>query len=187
MAWEIVTKQEVADVHPINLDNMPDIWSETVEALIRQHMSSPNLGKPASVTEIHDGNGTNMLSVHAPPIQSVTSLTIQTVVVTSDEYVVYPNYIKLKDMNFVEGTLNVEITYMSGNTVVDPTVKLAAIAMIAAIANYKGTHGADSSLKWSQVDDQQAGEATPNRNIGLTSHLTRIMKRILRRERVRAQ
>jgi hypothetical protein len=93
----------------------------------------------------------------------------------------------MKEMNFIEGNLNVEVTYMSGSTEIDPTVKLAAIAMIAAMANYYGTHGSDSSLKWAVADEQSAGEPSPNRNIGLTSHLQRIMKRILRRERVRAR
>jgi hypothetical protein len=85
MSWEIVTKQEVADVHPMDVDNMPDIWSATVEALIRQYMSSPNLGKPVEVTEIHSGDGTKILIVRKPPIQSVSSLLVSTVSVASSE------------------------------------------------------------------------------------------------------
>lgn len=185
MAWEIVTKQEVRSVHPMDVTEMPDLWSEMVEALIRQHLSSPNLGKPASVTEVHSGDGTSMLLVKSPPIDSVTSITVAQATLTSADYVVFPNHIQLKHQVFPEGNLNVEVTYVSGGTV-DPTVKLAAVAMIAAIANYQGRHGADASMKWANVDQQMAGEETPTRNIGLTSHLKTIMKRVLRRNRVRA-
>ena len=79
-----------------------------------------------------------------------------------------------------------KVSYVSGSSVMNDVVRLAAAAMIVAIVNYRKRSGADSSIKWGTAD-QKAGEETPNQNIGLTSHLVTIMKRLLKRARVRAR
>ena len=103
----------------------------------------------------------------------------------STGYVAFQNHIELIAQRFPKGILNVQVDYTSGDETVSPTVKLTAAAMIAAMINYKERYGADSTYKWGS-GEQEAGETTPNLNVGLTSHLRTIMRRMLRRERIRA-
>ena len=65
-------------------------------------------------------------------------------------------------------------------------VRLAAIAMISACANYKGRHGSDGSLKWADTE-RYAGEEPPSEKVGLTTHLKKIMEQLLKRPNVRAR
>ena len=94
------------------------------------------------------------------------------------------------DLEFTPGNLNVSVTYVAGGgldpngLIADPLIRLTAAAMIVAIANYKGRAGADSSIKWGNAD-QKEGNSTPTFDVGLTSHLRRIMKNMLRRSRLR--
>lgn len=186
MAWTLCTKEEVIVIHKYPLDQLEDLWSEVVEDLIIQHLGAPYYGTSQAITnETHDGDGNNILIVRKPPIISVEEVRISAIALTSADHVAYSNHIALVAQNFTEGILNVQIDYTSGQMTVRPTVKLTAIAMIAAIINYYRRYGAEGSFKWGSPDDQ-IGENTPNLNVGLTSHLRAIMKRMLRRERVRA-
>lgn len=185
MAWDLCSKEEVTSIQPVPADELKDFWSDTVEALIREHMGTPNLGSSAVVVnETHNGDNTNLLIVRQPPIISVQDIRISGVAVTASDYVIYPNRIELVAQRFPEGVLNVQVDYTSGDLSVSPVVKLTAVAMIVAIINYRGRYGADSTLKWGAPDDKM-GENSPNLNVGLTSHLKQIMKRMLRRERIR--
>lgn len=186
MAWELCTKEEVISIHHAPLDELPDLWSEIVEDMIRTHMGAEYYGtSQVIIAETHSGDNTNILLVRSPPIISVEELRVSAIALVSTGYVIFPNHITLRAQNFPEGTLNIQIDYTSGVLTVKPKVKLAAIAMIAAIMNYQGRYGADSSVKWG-TGDQQVGMENPNVKIGLTSHLVVIMKRLLRREKVRA-
>lgn len=185
MAWTLCTKEDIANLHPIPAASLKDDWSSLVEALIREHMETPYLGLlEAVVDEYHDGDGTVFLRVKNPPIYSVESVRINNVLLLSSDYVVFGSYIQLKSQIFPKGNLNVVISYTSGSTQVSYSVKLAAVSMVVALANYWGRAGADASLKWSS-GDQKAGEESANRNLGLTSHLKGIMKQLLRRPVVR--
>ncbi len=187
MAWTLCSKEDVQNLHPIAETELQDQWSEQVEALIRQHLGTPYLGTTQSITEeLHSGDDTSILRVNKPPIISVSELKINTVTITAADYAVFPTYIQLKSQTFIDGTLNVSVSYVSGGITVDPTIKLAAAAMIIAIINYNRRMGADGSIRWGRPEER-LGEETPNRNPGLTSHLTIIMKRLLRRKRVRAR
>lgn len=186
MAWKLCSKEDVVSIHPFPVDELQDFWSDSVEELIKVHMGTPNLGESiVLVNKTYNGDGTNVLIVRQPPIISVEDIRISGVALTGAEYVVYPNYVALLNQSFPEGLLNVQIDYTSGETIVSASVRLTASAMIAAIVNYRQRYGADSTIKWA-TGDQQLGESTPNMNVGLTSHLTQIMKRMLRRERIRA-
>jgi len=186
MAWKLCSKQQVISIHPFPADELDDFWSDVVEALIKQHLGTPHLGESIAVTnETHDGDGTNMLVVRKPPIISVQDVRVSGVALIPGDYVVYPHHIALIAQTFPEGVLNAQIDYTSGDPTVDPTVQLTAASMIAAIINYRQRYGADSTIKWA-TGEQEMGESTPNMNVGLTSHLKQIMKRMLRRERIRA-
>lgn len=183
MAWVLCSKSDVQAITPISEGELQEFWSNTVEALIRQHMNNPNLGtSEVIVAELHSGDGNTILQVRKPPIISVQAVRVSDYAYTAADYAVFTNYIQMKNgIVFPEGTLNVEADYTSGETEVPFDVQLTAAAMIVAIINYKGRMGADSSLKWG-TGEKVAGEDTPNANIGLTSHLSTIMRRMLRRD-----
>ena len=186
MAWELCTKEDVLDLHPYPADQLKNSWSENAEFLIRRHMDTPYLGTTEVLTnETHSGDGTTMLVVRKPPIVSVEALRISSIASSTADYVVFQNYVQLIAEKFPEGNLNVQIDYTSGSSTVPVDVRIAAVAMIAAQINYFKRYGADASIMWGQPD-VTTSEETPNRNVGLTSHLKRIMKDILRREKVRA-
>lgn len=186
MAWELCSKDDVMDIHPVPESELKDSWSDQVEGLIREHMGAPYLGTSAAITdEYHNGDGTHLLFVKYPPIISVQSITAGDVALTSADYVIRETSIALLSYVFPVGTMNVKISYTSGGAVPE-SVRLAATTMIVAIINYKRMAGADGSLKWGSAE-KKAGEDTPNRNVGLTSHLKTIMKRLIRRPRLRVR
>lgn len=185
--WTFATKEDVIDIHPIPQSHLKDSWSDWVEALIRQYLNNPNLGKTETITdEYHDGDGTDVLMVKRPPIASVSSISVEKVALQPADYIVFRNYVQLKNRVFTEGTANVKISYVSGDTTIPVNVRMTAAAMIVAIANYRDMAGADSSYKWAEPD-QEMGERSPNKNLGLTSHLTRIMKRMLERDNLKVR
>lgn len=188
MAWTLCSKTDITDIHPIPQSELKDSWSEMVEGMIRLHMGEPYLGSTQAITdEYHDGDGTRLLWVRKPPIVSVESISVAGASLTAADYVVFQNFVQLKDRYFTAGNLNVTISYTSGAPVVDDNIRLCAAAMIVAIINYRKRQGADASLKWGSGLDMKAGEETPNTNVGLTSHLSRIMKQTLKRRRARVR
>jgi hypothetical protein len=153
MSWTLCSKADVISIHPTNEAALPDLWSDAVEQLIREHLSKPGLGlSQDEVTESYSGDGTPVLILHRLPIISVSSVTIDGVVVS--DYTVNKTSIQLTgEQTFTDGNLNVSVTYVSGGgldengLIADPLIRLTAAAMVVAIANYKGRAGADSSVK----------------------------------------
>lgn len=180
-AWELCTKEDIGSLHPVNVAELEDSWSLMVEALIRQHLGTPYLGSTQAITaEVHNGDNTPYLRVKKPPIDSVTAIRINEVVVLPADYIVSANHVQLEAELFLRGNANVQIDYVSGSTVIDPVVMLTATSMVVAVLNYKKRFGADASIKWSDADTK-GGENSANKNLGLTSHLKEIMKQLLRR------
>lgn len=184
-AWTLCSKDDVISLHPVTETEIKDEWSEMVEDLIREHMGQPFLGYSGTVLdEYHDGDGTNVLRVKKPPIISVTSLSVNDVSLSASDYVAFENYIELRAQVFPRGALNTKLTYLSGDTTPSNVVRMTAAAMIVAIINYRKRAGADASIKWGTAE-RKDGEKTPNQYLGLTSHLVKIMKQMLKRPFVR--
>ncbi len=204
MAWTLCKRDDVRSIHPISEAELQDLWGDAVEAMIRRHLGEPYLGLSQSLTELYSGDGSTVLMVKYPPISSVTSLIIDDFEMPTGSYIFTESTVQLLGPlepadgmaysdygpSFTDGSLNVELTYLSGrglNTdgiIDDPIIRLTAASMIVAIAQYKGRAGADASIKWGAAD-QKDGEPSPVLNAGLTSHLNTIMKRMLRRTHVR--
>ena len=182
MAWELCSKSDVTTLHPVNASELEDLWSETVEGMIRQHLGTPDLGSSQSITaEVHNGDDTVFLRVKKPPIISVSDIRINGASVTASQYIVHDNHIQLEIGQFPDGNANVQVDYVSGSSVIHPTVKLAAATMIVAFVTYNRRAGADSSVKWSSSTETKSGEDTPTKDLGLHEHLNAIMKQLLRR------
>lgn len=194
MAWSLCSKSDVVSIHPTRESDLQDFWSDAVESLIREHLGTPDLGRQTAITnELHSGDGlSSILLVRRPPIVSVTSLTVNGIPVGSDGYVVSLTSIELLGTVFPAGQLNVAASYVSGSlvdqvtglAVVDPIIRLTAAAMIVALVQYKSRAGSDGTLKWGNAEQMEGGKS-PVYNVGLTSHLQTIMRRMLRRQRVR--
>lgn len=189
MAWSLCKKEDVMSIHPVAESVIQDFWSDSVEAMIRQYMGAPNLGLQTTVTEYYDGPGTNILMVKSPPLISVTSLSVGGATISSADYILTDNSIQLLNQIFPVGQLNITLTYLSGSATlgpdnIDPIVRMTAAAMVVAVLQYRTRAGADSSIKWGKAE-AQSGEPSPNMNIGLTSHLQTIMRRMLRKSKVR--
>ena len=44
MSWTLCSKADVISIHSITEAALPDLWSDAVEQLIREHMGKPGLG-----------------------------------------------------------------------------------------------------------------------------------------------
>lgn len=187
MAWELCSKEDVISIHPVTEAELQDEWSDFVEGLIRQHKSEPYLGTSVVITnEYHNGDGSPLLFVSKPQIISVQSVVVNGATLLSTDYVVFPTYIELKGMVFTEGSLNVVVSYTSGDTTVGDVERMCAAVMIVAIINYRKRFGADASVRWANLD-QKAGEDSANLSVGLVDHLNAIMKKMLRRSKLRVR
>lgn len=184
MAWTLCTKQDVASIHNIDVTSLQDSWSETVEGLISEYMGSPALAQDTTYVEKFDGNGKNVIAVRRPPIKSVTSVKFSGTSIAAADYDVGTTTIKLLYYNLPRGINNIEVEYVSGSTTVPESVRLASVAMIAAMYNHYGRHGADGSIKWADVERATTGER-PTRTAGLITHLKDIMKSTIRRNKLR--
>lgn len=184
MSWTFCSKQDVVGIHPVTEQELRDEWSDMVEALIKQYLGQPNLGEAVTITDEYlNGDGSTVMAVKSPPIDTVISLIVDGVTLTAGDYVVFESYIHLKYAVFPRGNLNVVLSYTTKSTVSE-IVRLAAVAMIISIVNYRKRGGADASLKWSSLDSK-IGEQTPGVSLGLTEHLNGVMKSILRKPRLR--
>lgn len=190
MAWEICTKEDVKSLYPTLEADLLDIHSNIVEDLIREYMGAPHLGTSVAITdEYHNGDGGDVITVFKPPIVSVQSVTISDALIPTSDYVVTDHTIQLLYDTFEEGRANVVLDYTSGSGTVPGSARMAAIAMVIALLNYKGRYGADGSIVWGVPAEtrQEGGERSPVFNIGLISHLKRIMVGMLKREKVRVR
>jgi hypothetical protein len=188
MAWELCTKEDVQALYPIEESDLLAIHSDLVEGLIREYMGAPYLGTTSVITdEYYNGNGSDTLMVKKPLIVSVQSLMIDSAVVDPSTYIVGTHKIQLLSGVFTAGRANIILDYTSGSSIVPTSVRMAAISMMIALINYQGRQGADGSIIWGVPAEttQEGGERSPSFNIGLISHLKRIMVGLLKREKVR--
>jgi len=185
LAWTLCSKQDVAVLHHIEVTSLQDAWSEMVEGLISEYMGSPAIVQDTTYTETFDGDGKDIITVRRPPIKTVTSVSFSGTSISSGDYEVGDTIIKLLYYGTPAGSRNVEVVYVSGySDDVPASVRLAAAAMIAAISNHYGRFGADTSLKWADVQDTRTSN-TPTKAGGLITHLESIMKSIIRRNKIR--
>jgi len=185
MAWTFCSKEDITLMYPIEESDLEDAYSELVEGLIQEHQGTPYLGSSTLVSdEYHDGDGTDSLAVHKPPIVSVSSLEVNTAALTASDYIVKDTTIQLKYQTFPSGRANVKISYYSGQTTNIPqSVRLAAMTMIVALLTYKNRYGADGTLRFAQSPTRE-GEMTPVFSMGVITHLKGIMKNLLRRDKI---
>jgi len=157
-----------------------------VEGMIREFIGRPQLGlTTTSFTETKSGDGSTWMRLKHTPIVAVSQILVSDVAVDADNIYVGEYYVQLKNnLSFTRGVRNVDITYTAGSGDVTADIRLAAATMIVAINNFYGRQGSDSSLKWSTMTDSKdkGGEPSPDKNLGLASHLDGIMKSMIKKK-----
>ena len=198
MAWTLVSKATVANLHHLDTTSLQDEWSNWVEDMIKDHYGYTYIGTTTTISEeAHDGDGTPYVFVDNPPIVSVTTLAIGTITtnaITSTSYKVYDDHIQLINdprthlasamggafNYFPIGQQNIKVTYVSGLASVPATVELCAAQMVAEIAKFYQKGGADSNSKFLPTQVMRDGRAYVL-DRGLAATLSGIMKTLLRK------
>lgn len=189
MAWEAVSKVEVAKLAGINTTELQDWWYNVAVDLIARHTRYTNIGTLVSVTEVRDGNDAARIAVAKPPIYSVTSVSVNGTVYSSDTYTFDSVSISFKNLLsdytgydrsfvFTRGTKNVVIAYTSGSIVVDQSVALAIALIIKELANTSSGEGAESRIQYYRPGESAATEA-PLTQWGIHGKIVGVVKTIL--------
>ena len=168
MAWEAVSENEVALICGTSVDTLRDIWYDWAVGIIERHTGVHNIGDIATITEERDGNGIDRITVNKPPIDSVTSVTVDGYVVSSGDYtfdnvsIVFedtlPTNPHLATMKFNRGSKNVTLVYESGaseNYAVGVTIAL----IVKEFSRLERSEGAEAHLQFYQVGKNRATEA----------------------------
>lgn len=188
MAWEICTEQDVRDIQTVP-EIVPETWSTMVEGLVRNYTGYNKLGVAvAEYTDTKSGDNSSFMRLRNAPVDSITSVTIDSVSVGSDYIYTGEYFVQLTDGKvFTYGTRNVVVVYQAGSLIVPDDIRMAAATMIVAVANFYGRGGADQSIKWSTGDSQnaQTGEDSPSSKLGLASHLQGIMRTMITSRKVK--
>jgi len=189
MAWEAVSKIEVGKLSGTRVEDLRDLWYDAAVALIAQKASVHNTANLTAIVDVLDGNGLSRIPIRRPPISSITSVTVDDVVLDSAKYTSDGSYVVLVDGfyinpylqgdTFPSGTKNVSISYTSGSAS-DYAVALAIAMIIKEMANITTSEGAESRLQFSGVDRTSAqafryGRSGP----GMAQRINEIIENLL--------
>lgn len=163
MAWEAVSKENVAALSGIRTTALRDEWYDFAVGLIGKIAGIYNIGTPIAVVEIKDGNGSSVMQVDKPPISAVEKVVVDGVTMSSALVKYSGSSVYLSDSGvgyqyttnprignyiFSKGIRNVEITYTSGTLVSDEAYALAVSLVVKEFANLATAEGSDSRLQF---------------------------------------
>lgn len=192
MSWEYCSKADVFLYCGIAEERLEDYWYDMVESIITRY-TGEEYGSATDFTETYDGDGTDTLLLNHKPLNSVASLSIADVEITSSEYKVYSaGYIRLvsgvqassldhsigSGSTFPSGEKNISVTYNALEPLVPGYVRMGAATMISQIALVHERGGSEMSL----VNSEASSMGDNVRYIGsadLTKKLRSIMRTII--------
>lgn len=166
MAWELISKIEVAKISGARETDLRDMWYDMAVGLVERLTGITNLGVTDNVVEVSNGDGTGMLTVRKPPIVSVSSIYINNALVSPEHYVVHESYVQMVDNVYYEGTVtgvfpkgkgNITISYVSG-TQGDNAIKLVIALLIKELVNFSLGEGAESKIQFYKPGKSAATE-----------------------------
>lgn len=193
MAWTYCEAHEVSEYSGFAVDTFREIWSTIVEDMIDDHLGYSYGSDTVYTDEEHDGDGSEILFIDHPPVQSVSSLSIGGTTVTTSEYEVYPGYIKLvqtygtniqdaigESKNvFPRGQNNISITYTSGSgSTIPGNVRFCAMQMLTMIAIVSKRGGSDAVIPISRRTEQY-GSSDARVSPDLSTKMNKIMNEML--------
>jgi hypothetical protein len=171
MAWEAVSKEEVARLSGVKTTELRDEWYAMAVDLIGRIAHVYNIGTPVAVSETRNGTSSRIMPVYKPPIVSVQSVYIDDELVPaslidfSDSAIyikssesIYVNNID-SDETFEYGSRNVIINYTSGSTSVDHSISLTIALVIKELAGTTVGEGAESRVQFYRPGQSDATEA----------------------------
>ena len=93
--------------------------------------------------EYYDGTGSNRLYLKNSPVTAVSHLYLDDEEISSTDFIVFDNYILLKDSVFVYGTANYKVSYSAGWTKAKMPydLKIAGLQLVELMANSVGRVG----------------------------------------------
>lgn len=177
MAWEIVTKNDAKEFIRVPTLDIQDLWYDMALGLIEDH-TGWTLEAQSGITERANGSGTDILETEIFPIQSVSSIVIESNGLSSGFYTTRWNWIQLlsyrgEDITdygglysiteFPFGIGNVTITYNAGGYDSLPNkykraTQLTMLMLIKEIStNFRG-EGSDQMYKKYRPDRTQNPE-----------------------------
>lgn len=97
-------------------------------------------------TEYQNGNGTNKLFTNNRPITAVTSLYNDTDLIPVSDYILFDNYILLKDSISIVGEANYKISYTAGwtRTTMPYDIKRAGLRLVSLYLDTVNREGKSS-------------------------------------------
>jgi len=169
MAWEMISKEEVALLAGIKQSDLRDIWYNMATGIVGRIAGIWNVGAPTSITEVRDGRDLPRIDVHQPPISAVTSVTVDGYSVDS-AYISYDTTsIVLSDSGYTgnpyaddqvitEGDKNVTLVYTSGTSTIDYSVALVVALIIKELANLHTMEGSEAVIQFYRPGQSAATE-----------------------------
>lgn len=186
MAWEAITKEEVAEFIKVPQASLRDEWYNQSVALIENRAGIHGIGNITTRTDYLDGDGGKFIAVRYPPISSVTSVSINDYVISSSLYRADERYIVLIekfsinpyfiDAVFPEGIRNVKVVYESGASS-NPLVSLAIMLLVKEFSNIATSEGSAARVQFFQTDRQDGVERV-RRSSGFEARLQSIIRSV---------
>lgn len=166
MAWEAITKAQVATLCGVAASNLQDVWYDIAVDLIERHAGIYNIGKSVSVDEKLDGNGSTRIRVNNPPISSVSAVYIDDVFVESSRYTFNDTSIiaieslainpRAELYVFPKGAKNIRVVYTSGEQ--DYSVGITIALIVKELSGLKSMEGAEARIQTYRPGSSNATE-----------------------------
>ena len=193
MAWEIVSKAEVADLSGQAEGVFSDAWYDWVVGILKEETGLTYVGDSVTTVtdEMHDGDGHDLLRVRHPPIVAVTTMEFDDTTVGSGRYKVYTNYIRMVSniddivpSYFPVGVQNVGITYTSGFATTPVGMKLAVASAIIMLMQYKTRGTSYVNPKYTEPDRSDVSPRPIIPSTSVASAVRRIIRKGVARRRL---
>lgn len=175
---DLVTKEEVKiycdlPITETKYDQLIQLLINHYQDIVREYCDVDF--QQADHTETYDGDGTSNLLLDHYPVVSVSSLAVDTIAITSDQYVIRTGE---GEIQFIDGSAfskdfqNVQITYRAGMSEVPQQVKFAIIDLVARKFKQvdKGRMGVSSESFGDQSITYQTEELTDDIKIILNRY-----------------
>lgn len=184
MSWEAVSKEDVQALSGVRESDLSDLWYDMAVAVLAYVCEVHHIANLTAVTDLVDGTGSSSVDVRQPPINSVTSVSINNIVVPSNRYTHGRNSVTLIDAIsanpylssdvFERGTRNVSISYISGE--VDNAIYSLAVALIIKeIAALKIGEAADARIQFGSTN-RSDGKAISRKYVGVHTRVIEIAR-----------
>lgn len=189
MAWEAITKAEVSDISGAREGDIADVYYEMAVALLEYAAGMYNIGNLTAVTDTIDGTGTKRVALPRSPVNSVTSVSVDDVVLDSSTYTHDDRYVILIDDfttnpyalsdAFPVGSKNVSVSYVSGESS-NKLYGLAVALIVTELIRQKVGEAADARVQFGSTNRSDA-RSISRKYVGVHTRLMEIVNTLFGR------